>query len=249
MKLKIDDKGNAVLVDGKPVYIHDDGKEIAFDAANAMSKIQELNAEAKQNRQRAAEFEKTAKAFGGLDPEEAFKAIETVKNLDSKKLIDSGEMERVKAEIIKTMDANYKPFVDKAAALENELYSEKVGGSFARSKMIAEKLAIPADLVQARFGEAFKVENGQVVGYDGKNQIMSRVRPGEVADFDESLEFLIDKYPHRDSILKGSGSVGTGALGNTSGNAGKQTISRSAFNAMPPDQQRAHAIGGGQISD
>lgn len=35
MKLKLDDNGNAVLQDGKPVYVHDDGKEIAFDALQA----------------------------------------------------------------------------------------------------------------------------------------------------------------------------------------------------------------------
>ncbi|MFK5041828.1 hypothetical protein ACI3P4_13205, partial [Glaesserella parasuis] len=27
MKLKLDEKGNVVVVDGKPVYTHDDGKE------------------------------------------------------------------------------------------------------------------------------------------------------------------------------------------------------------------------------
>ena len=32
MKLKLDDKGAVVVQDGKPVYVTDDGKEIAFDA-------------------------------------------------------------------------------------------------------------------------------------------------------------------------------------------------------------------------
>jgi hypothetical protein len=36
MKLKLDAKGNAVLQDGKPVYVHTDGREEAFDAAGAM---------------------------------------------------------------------------------------------------------------------------------------------------------------------------------------------------------------------
>ena len=249
MKLKLDDLGNVVLDGGKPVYIHDDGKEIAFDAPASMQKIHQLNAEAKEHREKAKSFENIAKAFEGIDPVEAAKAVDIVKNLDAKKLIDAGEVERIKSEMIKTLDAKYKPFVDKASELEAELFSEKVGGSFSRSKLIAEKLAIPVDLVQAKFGSAFKVENGQVVGYDGKNPIPSRTRPGEIADFDESLEFLIDKYPHRDSILKGSGAVGTGAVGNTGGGGGNKTIPRSAFNTLAPSQQRDHVVNGGTVTD
>lgn len=252
MKLKLDDLGNVVLTDGKPVYIYDDGKEIAFDAPASMQKIHQLNAEAKEHREKAKGFESIAKSFEGLDPVEAAKAVDIVKNLDAKKLIDAGEVDRIKSEMTKALDEKYKPFVDKATALEAELFSEKVGGSFARSSFIKEKVAsnISHDLLQAKFGSAFKIENGQVVGYDGKNQIFSRTRPGEIANFDEALEFLIDKYPHRDSILKGSGAVGTGAVGNTSGGGGSnKTIPRSAFNALAPSQQREHVISGGTVTD
>ena len=46
MKLKLDDAGHAVLKDGAPVYVHDDGKEIAFDASHAFGKIRDLTSEA-----------------------------------------------------------------------------------------------------------------------------------------------------------------------------------------------------------
>ena len=51
MKLKVDEKGNAVVVDGKPVYVHDDGKEIPFDALSTIATIGRLNAEAKGHRE------------------------------------------------------------------------------------------------------------------------------------------------------------------------------------------------------
>ena len=38
MKLKLDDNSHVVVFDGKPVYVHDDGKEILFDAPAAMRK-------------------------------------------------------------------------------------------------------------------------------------------------------------------------------------------------------------------
>lgn len=45
MKLKLDENGHVVVVvvDGKPVYIHDDGKEIPFDAPQATQKIAQQN--------------------------------------------------------------------------------------------------------------------------------------------------------------------------------------------------------------
>ncbi|MDK4746204.1 DUF1983 domain-containing protein [Leclercia adecarboxylata] len=45
MKLKLDANGNVVVENGMPVYIHDDGKEIPFDAAAAMTKITSLTDE------------------------------------------------------------------------------------------------------------------------------------------------------------------------------------------------------------
>ncbi|WVM87992.1 hypothetical protein UMZ34_16740 [Halopseudomonas pachastrellae] len=85
MKLKLDENGNAVLQDGKPVYVHDDGKEVAFDAAGTVATITRLNAEAKTHREGKEAAEKALKAFEGIsDPAAAIKALETVSNLDQK---------------------------------------------------------------------------------------------------------------------------------------------------------------------
>jgi hypothetical protein len=87
-----------------------------------------------------------------------------------------------------------------------------IGGSFSGSKFITDKIAIPADMLQARFGQSFKVEEGKVVAYDGTgNKIYSRSKPGELASFDEALEFLVEQYPQKDHILKASGNQGGGS--------------------------------------
>lgn len=55
MKLKtveVNGKSYAeVDANGLPVYVHDDGKEIGFDAAQAVGKISSLNGEAKSHRE------------------------------------------------------------------------------------------------------------------------------------------------------------------------------------------------------
>ena len=228
MKLKLDENGNAVLQDGKPVYVHEDGKEVAFDAPGTVATITRLNSEAKGHRERAETAEKAVKAFEGIDdPAAAKKALATVANLDAKTLVDAGEIEKVKAEISKAFQLQLDEVTGKAQTFEQQLYAEKIGGSFSRSKFIADKLAVPADMVQATFGQNLKVEDGKVVAYDAQGQkIFSRARPGELADFDEAIETLVSQYPHRDHILKSSGANGGGAQNgggnnqNTKGNFG-----------------------------
>jgi hypothetical protein len=222
MKLKLDENGHVVLADGKPVYVHDDGREIPFDAAGTIQTISRLNAEAKDNRLRAEAAEAKYKPFDGIeDAAAARKALETMKSLDQKKLIDAGEVETVKAEITKALQAQIDAASTRAQTLEQQLYAEKIGGAFARSPLIVgdkAKLAIPADLVQARFGSAFKIEDGKAVAYDSQgNKIYSRSRPGELADFDEALDVLVDQYPHKDSILRSSGASGSGAGASSGG--------------------------------
>ncbi len=243
MELVLDDKGNAVLREGKPVYKHPDGKEVAFDAVSTVATISRLNAEAKQHRERAEAAEKSLKLFDGIaDPVAALKALDTVSNLDHKKLIDAGEVEKVKGEITKAFQAQLDEANGKSKTLEQALYGEKVGGAFARSKMIAEKLAIPADMVQARFGQAFKIEGDKTVAYDASgNKIFSRARPGELADFDEALETLIEQYPYKEHILKSSGASGGGAQGSGTGGGGKQTRTRQQFEQMMPADRASFA--------
>ena len=219
MKLKtqtIDGKTYAeVDAQGLPVYVHDDGKEVGFDAGSALQKISSLNAEAKTHREAKEKAESTLKAFEGIeDPVAAKKALDTLKNFDDKKLVDAGEVEKVKAEAIKAVEEKYAPIVQERDRYQAQLHQELIGGGFSRSKFIQDNIAVPVDMIQATFGQNFKIEEGKVVAYGADGQkIFSRARPGEVADFDEALETLVGGYQYKDSILKGSQANGGGFQG------------------------------------
>ena len=211
---------------GQPLYIHDDGKEVAHDAPQTVATISRLNGEARTNRERYAAAETSLKAFEGIeDPTAAKKAMETLKNFDDKKLVDAGEIEKVKAEAIKAVEDKYAPIVQERDAFQSQLHNELIGGGFARSKFIQDNIAVPADMIRATFGKNFQIEGGKVVavGADGK-KIYSRARPGEVADFDEALEVLVGGYQHKDSILKGNQSGGGGFQGNGGNKSGPQSL-------------------------
>jgi hypothetical protein len=220
LKLKLDSNGVCVLLDGKPVYTDDDGKDVAFDANQTVATIARLNGEARSHRERAETAETKLKGFDGIeDPAAAIKALNTVKNLDDKKLVDAGKVDEVKAEVTKAMQKQVDDALARAATIEQQYHTEVIGGVFSRSKYLADKVAIPADLVQARFGSNFKMKDGKPVAYDATGkEVFSRSRPGELADPDEALEILIDAYPQKDSILKGEVKNGGGA--NNNGGAG-----------------------------
>lgn len=211
---------------GLPLYIHDDGKEVAHDAPQTVATISRLNGEAKTNRERYETAETSLKAFEGIeDPVAAKKALETLKNFDDKKLVDAGEIEKVKAEAIKAVEDKYAPIVQERDAFQSQLHNELIGGGFARSKFIQDNIAVPVDMIQATFGKNFQIENGKVVavGADGQ-KIYSRTRPGEVADFDEALETLVGGYQYKDSILKGGQGSGGGFQNNGGNKSGPQSL-------------------------
>lgn len=225
MKLKTDENGNVVVKDGMPVYVHADGKEIPFDANKAADKITELNAESKRHREAKEQAEAKLSAFDGIsDPKAAKAALEVVKNLDDKKLIDAGEVEKVKAEMRKSFDEQLNEAKSQAEKLQSQLHAELIGGSFARSKYAQEHLNLPSDVVQAFFGKHFSIsDDGKIVAkFSDGNEIYSRTNHGEKASFEEALEALVAAYPNKDAILKPTGTTGSGAgAGVGGGNAPK----------------------------
>ena len=85
MKLKtvtVEGKTYAEVEDGKPVYIHDDGKEVPFDAVTTVSRISTLNREAQSHREAKEAAEASLKTFEGLDPEKARKAVEGLSGVE-----------------------------------------------------------------------------------------------------------------------------------------------------------------------
>lgn len=246
---------------GLPVYVHDNGQEIGFDAAQATTKITQLNGEAKTHREAKEAAETALKGFtdaGLTDPAAAKKALETVANIDAGQLVAAGKVEEIKAEARKAAETQIADAMKAAQVTIDTLTAENgtLKGSyegeikrnaFATSKVIAEKFAIPADLVDSRFGSQFKVEDGKLVGYDAAgNKIYSKANPGELATFDESLETIVGSYPHRESILKSG--MGGGGGAQQPGAGGGKTMTRSDFAKLGAAEQ-AKAAGEMQIVD
>lgn len=239
MKLKTDENGNAVITDGKPVYVHDDGTEVPFDAPGAMQKITALNKESRDHRLKAKKLEESMGAFEGIEDlatwrKDAEKALETMASLDENNLVEAGKVESLKKQLVEGFDAERSQLTGTIGEYEKELYQLLVSSRFAASPLLAEQTILPPDIAETYFGRHFKVEkhNGtrRVVGYIGEDPIYSRTKPGELADFDEAIAVVLDQYPHKNKILK-SGSNGTGSPapgGSGNPNPGTGSVPKSA---------------------
>ncbi len=254
MKLKtvvIEGKTYAEVQDDKPVIVDDDGKDVAFDLAHTRTTISRLNGESKTQREAREAAEAKLKAYEGIDDaDSARRALETVKNLKEGELLTAGQVQEIKDAARRAADeqvsAAAKEHAKKLKLAETDrdrfkgdLDSTLLGLAFTQSKFITERSAVPAAMMKAQFGSNFKFEDGKMIAhYPNGEKIFSVARPGDPANFDEAIETLVEQYPYRDSILKGTGSTGGGSRGSVaSGGGSGRTMTMSAFNALHPAQQ------------
>ena len=206
MKLKLDENGHVVVKDGFPVWVAEDGAEIAYNVPDLVNKISAVNAESAGRRKYIDALTSQLKAFDGIDPEKA--KVDDLKT-EIKKSYD-GKI----SDLEKALADSKKDSADRLAAKEASIRTLLVKGIFDSSAFLKDKTVLPSDVAYASFGRHFEVkeENGElrVVATMNGQPIFSRSDPGTFAAPEEALEAIIDKYPMKDRILKapdgGSGS-------------------------------------------
>lgn len=234
---KLDADGKLLLVNGNPVYIRADGSEMAIEE----STVSRLNAEAKSHRERAEAAETKLKAFSDLDPAKARDALDKLSKIDQKKLIEAGEVDKVKDEIGKQYQAQLAERDQKLTERQQRLERLMLDNAFGSSKFVSDKIAIPAELFRSHFGSNFKIEDDKIVPYQHGNKLMSKKRMGEFADFEEALELIVESYAHKDSILKPNSASGSGNNGGAGARGGLRSMTRADFGKLTPAQQSESA--------
>ena len=233
-KLALDSAGN-------PIYVDTTGTESAVQGDT----ISRLNNEAKGHRTAKETAETALNAYKDetgklIDPTIAIKAVKTVAGLDAKKLIDAGELDKVR-ETVKSEFMGQLSEKDKALnEMGGRLDNMTIDRVFSGSDFIRDRVAMPRDFFEAAMRSNFKVNDGKVEAYDRSgNRIMSRKTIGEYADPAEALEIMVDTHPQKDTILKAAQSGGTGTDSNGGSRGKGRVVSRSDFDAMSPGDKAA----------
>lgn len=235
------------MKDGNPIWIEADGSERTLQSDT----ITRVNGEARQHREAKEKAEGELVKFKGIDPEKARAALETITKIDQKKLIDAGEVDKVRNEIKTEYETKFAEKDKAFNTLQSEFDNMRIGGVFSNSSFVRDQIAIPSDMFQSHFRANFKIEDGKVTAYgkDG-NRIMSKAKIGEYAEPDEALEILVAQHPQRDVILKPSNHSGSGNNGTGGHRPGQRFIKRSEYDQLAPHEQAKTAIaaGKGEIS-
>ena len=237
---------------GEVLYVDSDGKETGYDGETLAARLTQVNSESASRRHELKELNDKLETFKGIeDPAAAIKAMETIKNFDDKKLIEAGEVDKIKTEAIQGTETKYQtiikekyePLEGQIEVLQGKLNAEIIGNRFANSPYIKEKLVVPAPMVQASFGKHVTIENDNlVIRYPNGEEVYSKSRPGDKADFDEALELLVDASSMRDYIVKGANHRGgTGGPGPGTGggpdDGSQKVIKRSEFEKLDPQRK------------
>lgn len=239
-KMTEDKEGKKVVMadeKGLPIVFDDEREEeFGIDAIHLLSKVPALQSEAKDHRLKAKDLSEKLKLYDELgikDPAKAAEALRTVASLSAGDLTKKEEVERLKKETENAWKEKFEgltknhlqALLDKDKALqdlEDDLHSSFLSTKFATSPHFSGKeptTKLPPDIAETYFGRYFKVEkteNGKrrITGYLGNDPIYSKARPGDLADFNESMDIIIDAYPMKDMIIyKSSGSGATGGAG------------------------------------
>lgn len=231
MKLKRNDDGLVVVTeDDFPVYVDEDGKDVVINVPKLQKDLKSANAESMERRKQITaldnELAELQQKYRDLDIDKAKEALKMVENLKDKDIIDAGEVEKIKTSIkegfekkLTDQKTDYEKLLDsRVSELKNkdsQIRSLLIKGAFDSSKFLMEKTVLTPDIAYRYFGDFFEVRevHGQLraVGKFNGEDIKSRTEdPGEIASTEEAIEFLIDKYPQKERILRGASPSGSG---------------------------------------
>lgn len=236
LEYKMNEEKTAILINenGYPVVVEDGEKEIGLDAIHLYGKVPDLTNQLKQSKDNLQELAEKYKILDEVEDITVFvnsakKAMDTIKNLEDKKLIEAGEVEAIKRQAqessenkLEEIKTSMQTKIDELDNLVNhktkQIYQLMVSDRFNGSKFVQEKLNMTSKMARAYFSNNFKIEENDgkygVIGYfNNDEKIFSREKAGEVADFEEALAILVDKDPDRDKLLAGAGGSGSGARG------------------------------------
>lgn len=238
MKLKLDGDGKPVLDGELPVFVDEKGQELAVNVGDVVSKVNTFSRDLDALRKRAKQSEDKLAAYDGLDLDAARKALETVQNLSDRKLVDAGEVEKIKKGVIDTYEPKLTERDKAIESLNGVIRNLSVSSKIAASQYLQKNLLIPADMFEATFGKQFELgDEGKVIVRDVHgNPIMSRKKPGDYADVDEAIEALVAAYPARDAILRTTGAKGSGVQGGDGGGSGNGHVTKKSDLKTPAEK-------------
>jgi hypothetical protein len=161
-----------------------------------------------------------------------------MKKIDSKKLIDAGQVDELKAQMKAEFTTQLTEKDNLLKERDNKINDLLISDVFKSSEFLQNGIAVPRDFVESAYRNNFKIENGKVIAVDKEGKpIASKANLGEYASPDEALRIFVEARPDKDSIIKADVGAGSGN-GGAGGSRGQgNVIKRADFDKLNPAQQ------------
>lgn len=214
------------------------GKQKPTDAeAKLLKEVMDKKTALRKTQTELDEVKAQLKNFEGLDAAEIRALVEERKALETRKLEEKGEWDRLKAQMAdenkKVVDGvNVLLAAEKSRAdgLAKQVAELTVGGAFNTSGFIKDELTLPASKARALYGSHFEfdAEKGTVVAFDKVAGAAERTilvdAQGEPLTFEAALKKLVDADPDRDQITKSKAKAGAGSKSSEKGKPPGQSL-------------------------
>lgn len=237
MPWKKDEQGHYVEQDGKPVFKYADDTEKPFDINSTLTHIKDLNKESVGYRIAKDKAEAKLSEYGEITPEKLRDLL--AKDNSGKDKKEEVDIEKIKADMQRSFDESRSELEKKLNHKDGKIYDLMRKTAFANSPWLKKNIAknIPQSMIQNQFASNFEVADNKgeglvLVGKLNGENIMSKERPGNTANFDEAIEVIINAYAEKDCLLDG-GNSGSGAHGGLKGGPAKVlSINERRANAL-----------------
>lgn len=251
MPWKTTDAGEfAKDANGNPIFVLEGGEEKSVDYPAMLQSLTRANRESAERKEKLRSQAATLKLLDGIEDVSAYLA-EAKKNAETVAALPETQKDAEKAATAR-VQAAVEPLQKKIAELEagradavKRYHTALIDAQFGTSKYVNEELVNPA-MTKELFGKNFSVgDDGRLVAKNAAgNIIYDNDGP---AGFDSALRQLVAQSPYRDHVLKGSPASGSGTQAGNGG-GGANTLSRAAFDKLPPEQKAKFCAEGGKIA-
>lgn len=167
------------------------------------------------------------------------KAADEKKAAEEQKLLDKGEFDKVKAQMVEQHGTELQAMKDAGASKDAEIAKLNgvieeltVGTAFSSSKFISEDTVFTSTKARRLYADHFEVEDGKVVGYDKPRGAEDRTvlvnASGEPTNFEEAMKRIIEADPEKDEILRAKMKPGGASAPGGKGEPKTETKSESS---------------------
>lgn len=233
---KTEDKGGDAD-DGSGAGDGGEGKPKPTDAeAKLLKEVMDKKTALRNTQTELNDVKAKLAAFGDLDASELKELVKEKKALETRKLEEKGEWDRLKAQMaeentkvvdgVKTLLTAAEQRAEKLAKQVAEL---TVGSSFASSTFIKDELTLPPSKARTLYGSHFEAdESGNVVAFDKPAGAAERTQlvdsQGQPLNFEAALKKLVEADPDREQITKSKVKPGTGSRPTEKGKPAQETF-------------------------